>query len=101
MHAEQREMRKQRRALKDARALLADQEVRRLDRELMVDGVTIGRDRPLPSGRGGAGRLIVRPRFLRAEEDRDRGSPGGCDKTLGSVDCSEGVYVAVVGGARE
>ena len=73
LNAEQREMREQRRTLEDAGTLLGDDDVLRLRREFVIDGVAVGRNSdPLPGG-DRSFRPILWAGLLRAVEDRDAG----------------------------
>src|SRR5712671_920136 len=86
-HIEEREMRGERRALEYRGTLLGDENVCRLDLELMKDRVGIGLGScTLVLGRDGPARTVVRPRFLRAEKYRDAGPSCRCDEPLGRLD---------------
>src|ERR1700737_1101601 len=87
-------MREQRRALKNAGALLMNENIGRLQRELVVDCIAVRRDGPLPTRGGGPGRAIVRPGLLGTEKDRDAGAPGRRDEALGRRDGAVGVDAA-------
>src|SRR5215467_2921070 len=90
-------MREQWRALKDAGALLADHDVRRLGAELVIDAVTVGGNEGLAARRLRARRPVLGMGVLGAVEDRDAGAPRGGQESLSRTDCAMGIDAAGIG----
>ena len=86
--------------MKDAGALLPDDDVAGLGSEFVIDGVAVGGNESLASGRLGAGRAIIRPRLLGTIEDGDAGAARRCEQPLGRRNRPMRVDAAGVGIAR-
>src|SRR6266481_984845 len=93
-------MREQRRALKDAGALLEDDDVGRLGTKFVIDAVAVGGNEGLAAGRLRARRPILGTGILGAVEHRDAGAPRGRQEPLGRRDRAMGVDAARIGIAR-
>ena len=86
LNTEQREMRGQRCTLEDAGTLFRDDDVFRLRREFVIDGVTVGGNGdPLPGGDRSL-RPVLRAGLLRTAEDGDAGPARGGEEPLGWSD---------------
>src|SRR5437870_11891089 len=93
-------MREQRCALKDAGALLEDDDVGRLGTKFVIDAVAVGGNEGLAARRLRARRPILGTGILGAVEDRDAGAPCGRQEPLGRRNRAMGVDAARIGIAR-
>src|SRR5262249_58327210 len=93
-------MREQRCALKDAGALLEDDDVGRLGTKFVIDAVAVGGNEGLAARRLRARRPILGTGILGAVEDRDAGAPRGRQEPLGRRDRAMGMDAARIGIAR-
>src|SRR5882724_10776621 len=93
-------MREQRRALKDAGALLEDDDVGRLGTKFVIDAVAVGGNEGLAARRLRARRPVLGTGVLSAVEDRDAGVPRGGEEPLSRRDRAMGVDPAGIGITR-